>query len=729
MIRSKIQFKLINNDTGQELKLSWDGDMDASRPAPKNWETCERRLKRSTKTFGIFTELSRDLEFTKKGADFLESAYRLKDIEANVVLEEYRQHPHEDGYYLNSTGVFDFSEYSKEENTVKVPFKTGGLNTILQSQFGEPFRLDRTEALTGDDIGELVKRVAALTSRRILLISKLETPEVSRTIPLGSNQFNVYGAMPNLDVVSNSDQENVQATFIENETYWISAGITSEVVASENELFYFNSDVAKTVKVRIRVKFRARKPGTLTTEYAAKLYRYNFDGINLNYVDNTTFVSLPYQLSSFWVVHDQEYEIDLNAGDCLRIGFVCGFGGGTATSSQAVFELGEFYSVSITEDSIREDSNTDCVLFHEIGDRLMKILTGENNRYYSEFYGRAELPQYTQTGTFAYSALALGLWIRGFNDESLEVSIKDFIEISNGIHNTSYTIDEINGREMLIHEDLKYFFQDFCAIKIPTQVTNIKRGPAKDLRYANTKFGYKEGGDYEEAMGLDEFNVRSGWTLPITRVDSKYDKEVPARADSYGKEFARRKPKLNYPEEDTRYDRHAFILDLKTGDGDALLERVWQDDYEVQPYGVYSPDTATGLRLTPFRVMERHEWFLKSGLYKFPGKKMRFSNGPGNTELVTQKLNEVERQENTSKDISELKEHRFIADWIEFDAPVDYDLMQQVTGKTVNAAGRLVKNYFGKVEFINEFGLKEYGYLFEFSQKDQGKWKLLKARD
>ena len=47
-----------------------------------------------------------------------------------------------------------------------------------------------------------------------------------------------------------------------------------------------------------------------------------------------------------------------------------------------------------------------------------------------------------------------------------------------------------------------------------------------------------------------------------------------------------------------------FILDLKDGLGDAYLERIWSDDYEVLPTGVFSPETATNLRLTPFKAIK-----------------------------------------------------------------------------------------------------------------------------
>uniref|UniRef100_UPI0035616B13 hypothetical protein n=1 Tax=Seonamhaeicola sp. TaxID=1912245 RepID=UPI0035616B13 len=66
----KVKYKLINNDIAlsdtNPLWLTTD---------PQNWDTSDKTLKRSTKTFGVYTELSKDLVFTKEAATFLKLAY------------------------------------------------------------------------------------------------------------------------------------------------------------------------------------------------------------------------------------------------------------------------------------------------------------------------------------------------------------------------------------------------------------------------------------------------------------------------------------------------------------------------------------------------------------------------------------------------------------------------------------------------------------------------------
>ena len=96
---------------------------------------------------------------------------------ARVILEEYRIYPNQDGFYLHSSGTFDFSGYSSDKNYVKIPFKSGGLNSEIKAQLSEKFELERTESLNGTELSEFTTKTVALTSRQILFVSQFQTPE------------------------------------------------------------------------------------------------------------------------------------------------------------------------------------------------------------------------------------------------------------------------------------------------------------------------------------------------------------------------------------------------------------------------------------------------------------------------------------------------------------------------------------------------------------------------
>lgn len=708
----RVKYKLINNDLGVSIWLSHD---------PDGWDESEKTLKRSTKTYGIFTELSKNLEFTEEGAEFLRLAYSGKEIEANVVLEEWRAYPDRDGLYLHSTGVFDFSDYQSTRYRVKVPFKTGGLNAIIESQLREKFELDRTESINGKLIDDLFTYDVALEQREIFLQStwKIFYPNGY----VGSfNNTGQWRAIKML-IESDSGDGNIQDVYLDNIDFNPSLPFQpSYLDVQAGHYFLVNANEAKSLRIR----------GSWTVEILTSTNTiYDVYLLQTNNIDEVKSWTLLYGNESinvgvFNYNVEFEHEIDIDVTDNLAIvTHVLGNVGGNRIISEVRYTDFKLYSLDKT---IYEQTQAKAVLMHEAGEKLMQILTGEKGRFYSEFYGRTDIG-YKADGEFAYTGLTTGFWIRQFTEEKMELSIDNFIGSSNAIHNTGYTVEDRISGETLVMEDMKYFFQNEITIRLPEQVSNVERKAASEMYYANMLFGYKEpSGDnlYEEAMGLDEYNIQIGYTNPITRVDNKYLKESDARADSYGIEFARRKSIERFPNQDTRYDKSVFLLDLIKSIGNALRQRLWADDFEQAPKGVYSPETATNLRLTPFRMLERHGWFFGSGLKKFPNEYVKYANSVGNSNLITKKAGEPERIERGDIQISELEYPRFINEWITFDYEVDYYINKQVYEKT-NINGRSVPNYFGKVEFINELGLKEYGYLFELKPNGAGRWKLLKA--
>ena len=92
------------------------------------------------------------------------------------------------------------------------------------------------------------------------------------------------------------------------------------------------------------------------------------------------------------------------------------------------------------------------------------------------------------------------------------------------------------------------------------------------------------------------------------------------------------------------------------------------------------------------------------------------------------KIGKTARSEKDNLNISELEKTRFIAKWATFEHPITYEIHQQLNG-TTNVNGREIPNVYFKVQFINDEGKKQKGYLFEQKKQgaDLGKFKLLIA--
>jgi len=301
---------------------------------------------------------------------------------------------------------------------------------------------------------------------------------------------------------------------------------------------------------------------------------------------------------------------------------------------------------------------------------------------------------------------------------------------------------KIGFKVFIIFSKIDYVYQYEFTISIG-QPNDIIRTVASDYFYSSLSIGYKNpSGDnlYEEAMGLDEPNIKGSYSTPITRVENEFEKESEYRADSYGREFARRKPKSEYPEEDTRYDKDIMFLDVKRNENglDNYEMKIWEDDFEplsdysIFATGIYSAETATNLRLSPLNCLLRWGNWVKCGLDKYKDKYIRYTSTEGNSQLKTQLRtdlypNSKEYVENGEILIGDLDKSIFIPEYIEFDYPVDSELLRKINGKSINRDDEEIMNYYGIVEFVNEDGYLEYGYLMELKPNGNGQWKLLKA--
>lgn len=713
MIRyQRREYKLVNTDNGNSIIL--DGKGTASEP--KNWDNSEIQLKRSTKNFSITTIYSKDLEFTGDGAKFLASAYDVNGVEANVKLYEYRYDTPESVPYVYSVGNFDFTEFIKEKNIVKVPLNSGGLNSLIKSKLNDKLELTRTESLTGKSLPNLnINRFGAV-NRPLFLDSLLETSEFDRE----NEQIQVVGDNERksinvpLSIIYESDDNVVSS--IPNQ---IDDSPGSGLVSS---FFYYNNNIDKVFNLDIKYSSKVfiGVAGTPDGEVFLSLTRYDQ---TLNVIERIflkQYVSVNNNISDNINVSYSNPNFELKQGESLALQWRIESFNDLSALTLKTTEINS--SVRIQENSLRTDlpRQFNFIFNNDTGKRLLNIINDDPETYYSDFF---------ESSGFKLTGLSSGKWIRGFSDDKIKMSLREYLDNCNSVFNMGYNIEVVNGKETLVHEPLKYFFRPEVKIKIPQQVNNVKRTVAKEFIYSNIKSGYKKpSGDnlYEEVNGLNEYNTSNEYITPITKIQQDYDIESPFRADSEGKELTIRKSIQEFPTEDYRSDNTIFNLDLKDIGTGIYAERTWQDDYEEEPKNVFSPDTATGLRITPFRNLQRHFWFLNSAFTKFTQKYIRYSSTRGNSDLITKKQNEVEYSENGDYQINSLENAIFVSEWVEFEYPVNSELLNMVNGFT-NVGGRNIPNIYFKIEFINEYNKKEYGYIFDFKPLKEGKWKILKA--
>jgi len=746
----RVRYTMYNELLGN-LQLSID---------PIGWNNDQKEYSRNEEYNGIITKFSNNLTFIEDGAEFINAVFDMEDINGQIKLTREEMHPITDKWHRGYWGYLDLSTRSIDNGQVKVKFNAGSIEQALKSRENETVEIDRLTTIDGVPIPELVTEKVALDGRRIFLKTQWQTKESSEDNFVGMSVFSDDGNTRSrtegfpLEKLVLKSHEEAQAVLFNTEG--------NEGGGSNGMMILANFDRDRTLRVRgNNLHFRPR--------ITRKDYQWAFfkvcltiykDGIDYNLKERRDLFSAHSDDGSMINLHNFERLIQtiedpilINAGQSYTINFDETINVGPGESVAVEFFIkadledaisgGARFSVSIydvegtvfvEEDSHYEPSQSKFILAHELLDRLATICTNKSGVFKSDFFGRTDIG-YSANGIGALTGVTHGFWVREFEESTLDeenrfkplsTSWKDAVDSFSAVHNLSLGIETINNREIIRLEDSKYFYQPVVTIKIKNQVKKVKRNVLTKNYFSSIEVGYDRGGSYDEAQGLDEYNATSKFTTIINRVKETFTKISSYRADSYGMEFARRKPFSIYSTTDTSYDSDIFLLDLKRGFSSIFLQRKWQDDFEQEPTGTFSPDTATNLRFSPFNMLLRHGWWIASSLLKFPSEFVRYASSTANSKLKTKLNGSFEYAENGNILNSELERAHFINEEITFESECDFFTIQQIEGFT-NINGKRVPNFYGMVEFTNEKNEIERGFILNLKPNGKGDWKLIKA--
>lgn len=728
---------------------------------PIGWNSDDKELSRHKDYHGIFPKFSNNLKFRGEAKDYLQTIYDIYGINAQVRLVKDEKHPKTDEWTRSYYGYLDMSTRQLEKNTIALKFNSGGLEAELKSRESEAVEITRTTTLDGNSLEPLKINQVELDGRRIFLKTIWQTEESNNTTSLrvysddGNTRSKSAGFPLKLINTSHEEAHSVipqsygndntgstgmmlLATFDRSRTIRI---VGSEIsflpIITESDwswayfkisLVVYENGINYDVKER-RTLFWA---DTNTSNSGVNVSLYDFQrsiGAFGNYVN---------QGRRFNFDFDEIINVGQGESVALEILIKSDLRNYTAARARYYVRVEDLKgTVTAEEDSFFEKSISNCVLPHELAERLIEIYTNKKVLK-SNALGRTDIG-YQKDGMASLVGLSHGFWIRGFDSlpvgteenpnlfRPLTTSLKEFMDSYSAIHNLGLGIENDGFKEFVRIEELGYFYNRNTTIKLPNQVKNVKRSEAVDYYYSSLELGFEKGGEYEEAFGLVEYNGTSKFSTVIKVLRNTYSKLSKYRADSYGAEFARRKPKLTYGTEDTRYDSDIFQFDMKRDSLSNIFKlRKWQDDFQQAPSGTFSPETAYNLRLSPFNCMLRHGWVIASGLTKYLSDYVRYTSSSAYSSLSTKLIGGSEYSENGNIINSELGRPRYVPEFIEFEHEVNFDINQQLNGYKI-VLGKKIPNIYGCVEFTNENGDQEKGFLINLKPNGKGQWKLLKA--
>ncbi|MBS3993824.1 MAG: hypothetical protein KGZ87_08915 [Bacteroidetes bacterium] len=709
---------------------------------PLGWKDDDKELAKNKGYDGLFTNFSNSLKFLGNGKDWINLVDDLYGVNAEIRLVKDEKHPKTDQWIRGYDGFLDLMTKTEEDDKLSIKYNAGGLEKLIKSRESEQLELERLDTIDGMPINPLIPKKVSLNGRKIFLKSLLEVQEIDRI----SNAFRRKASdgynegQLGIPVSVNYKSDELVHSILKNQ--FEQAGTI--IKGAPSSLFYAVNDRKKTLKINISVKCKI-KPRSLSAsniKMRVDLVKYN-GGEDYNLVNRTHLYTVPnpYNMDNHIINVNYNQNIELLEGESLALVWF-----GSGSFSGAVFDPNDriyvdfeetVASITIEEDSFYEKSQSNVLLPFEVCNRLLQIITGRTDALYSEALGRTDLG-YAEDGEASLIGLTHGHWVRGFVDgdelyKKFTTSLKDFLTSYLAVKGLGMGIEKIGFKERIRIEKKEFFYNRNVTIKLGNsysnvfeyiQVSNVKRTKMPELYYSSVEVGYEKGGEYEEIMGLFEYNAKSTYTLSIIEKNiltllSKY------RADPTATEISRRKPKADYPTEDTTYDKDIMLLDLKRGLTEVFEQVVWQDILQKEPTGTYDPDSATNLRLTPFTMLRNNGWTISAGLTKYPNEFVRYASSVGNVNLSTQLIGEIEYSEKGNIQNKLLTKARFIPEKVKFEFPVDFELLQQIYGTTV-ILGKKVPNMYGLIAFKNEKGEIEKGYLDSLKPNNKGNWEIIK---
>lgn len=383
-------------------------------------------------------------------------------------------------------------------------------------------------------------------------------------------------------------------------------------------------------------------------------------------------------------------------------------------------------TINITAQTFTVPTEADVFLIHESLDQSIAVITGDQNKLYSDFFGRTDIG-YAADGCGSLKAILNGFSARRFNnaDHPLQIAFQDQMQSLDAI----FCIGMGYEAGTIRVEQRDYFYNDQEIIELG-DIGDYNEKVAKELSFNSINIGYQKYLDASNAQAnggqqlIDQFSTEQQWATPIKSNSMNYSKLSDFIASGDALETTRRYQFADTPQDSTTYDDDAFIVALIRSGLDASGFSPERDDSFTIVTGIIDPTTAYNLRHTPHRNLLNHAKWLNGGLfYKSGGELVKNTFVKQNGELVTQldssdpcPLGDVDYallQEKADIYLTMFadKVSLFIPEWITCTTRLSMDSIRDIKN-CMTGQDTMGRNY-GYISFRNPAGDTVQGWLYD----------------
>lgn len=672
---------------------------------PANWNDDEKEIIRSDKWFGITKNLSNNLEYYGNAFDYIKSVYDISGIKGNVRLEKEERDGQSDRWELSYSGYLDFTTYKQDKNYIKIKFNESQFFKNIESRMKEKYELERLDDLKGNPIPPLTYKELDLQGREIFRESLLRNPIDYWAYKSNTNLVLTAFTFP-FDLIYRSDEKVFRPSVsvneftgqVDNSTAFLPE--TGGSFGGAGQMFYLNADDENEITITIKGTFKFQTYNSAGGIFSLRMARYLYNSENntisnpiYNYLTDDEVIDLSESDGQMIINVDKTFTFNKRLTESFTV---------HAILRSDVFPIRIDYdantSITIQENEPSITTKANALRMYDVLDRLFLIITGkqcfQSNLLSNEWRDLL---------------MSNGFKIRKFTDKNITISLEEALNCLMAIDDIALLIQNNTVR---VEKKREAFIPE--VIIDVGEVSDIEREIVEKEHFSSIEIGYDFDGKYEEVNGLDEYNIKNTYSTCIDTTDNTLKAISKVRADAYGITLAQLKPFEKFPKLDTAYDKENFLFDAKLIGGNNYELRHWEDDFVDEPTGIFSPQTAFNLRLSPFNSLLRKGKTISCGLQKFPTEMLKYASTEGNSQLVTLYPERAQIQNNV--------------------LAVPYYLPEKITFEkkiTLQQFKLIVDNPYNLIKFVNEYGKIEYGYICPGNQgikpNKEGKFTLVKA--
>lgn len=659
----------------------------------QNWDSIKPKFERDKLYRGVFHAYTNIFEFVNSIRETLRTIYLNEGIDGVLKMEFQvgNQSGHIGSYRTLRTYEADFSTYKAHEAHTELEFNDSGFETKIRNRQETEINMNKLTSIDGDAITPFNDEFVNVlhNDRRLQFNNEWESPfftsdgdpyeEEYVSLAVQSDRLSFLRIEPK---VSDDPITGVQASRI------IAEASANE--ADADNFIYFDNDESKNINFDFSTYVIDVRTSDKT--HTGAMYFYIFDEND----DGTRTFNRSIRLSNDITVTNNDVYVSIQfINENLSVPLAAGQS--LALVYRSILSSANLFGMDIrTSNILRSNSITlfkvddqiqtvtsPAHLIYDIFTRYLQVITGEEAPFYSSVFGYPDAPtnemfstenQYTEFGEFSQYVCFNGYMLRGFdiNDYPFNMTFKDFFtEIAN-FFNVGAGIEEIDGNMVFRVEPIEYFY-DRTLITRLEDTKDIVLAANKNRVYGSIKAGQKDQ-EYESFNGVLSFAGLYSYATPVINSDKKLEINVDKlRSDDIGIEDCRRQQVSVIGNEDTRYDEENFILRVVPTNN---ANTPWQSKQNVlfssgdaEYYSVieniFEPEYATNLDLSAGRCLRRWDNIFTSGLIPKSGRKMIFTAGAANFNLISQAADEnepIDESADITIDFTKLSYPLFLAD-------------------------------------------------------------------